>query len=118
MNFAEMRFWEILFAGLALLLLARVAASRLGPNRLGIYDRVGLLLLGWLLLLAVGWLTCLIFLLVAVGTYVGLKWLLRFEGRARARYLLLLIPLQLAPLFYFKYADFVANGVLKLGIMR
>src|SRR5206468_3444042 len=33
------------------------------------------------------------------------------------RYLALLIPLQLAPLFYFKYADFVANGIFRLNLM-
>ncbi len=116
MNFAELPFWEILLSALAAIFLFRTLVSRWFPARLGTFDRIGLLLLGWILLLAVSWVTCLIFLLVAVGTYFGLKWLLHFEGRARARYLLLLIPIQLAPLFYYKYADFVANGVFQLGI--
>src|SRR5438477_1151897 len=118
MNFAEIRFWEILFAGLGIVFLFRLPFSRLRPTWVGTYDRIGLLLLGWLLLLAVSRVTCLIFMLVAVGTYLGLKWLLHVEGRARMRYLFLLIPLQLAPLFYYKYANFVGNGIFRLEIDR
>jgi len=118
MNFAEIRFWGILFGGIGVILLLRLPFGRFWPNRLDVYDRIGLLLLGWVLLLAVSWITCLIFLLVAVGTYLGLKWLWHVEGRGRTRYLLVLIPLQLAPLFYYKYANFVANGVFQLEITQ
>jgi D-alanyl-lipoteichoic acid acyltransferase DltB (MBOAT superfamily) len=116
MNFAEIRFWQILFGGFCIIFLLRLAFSLCRPAWLQTYDQIALLLLGWVLLLAVSWITCLIFLLVAVGSYVGLRWLLHVEGIARARYLFLLIPLQLAPLFYYKYADFVTNGVFQLKI--
>src|SRR6266566_779572 len=105
MNFAEVRFWQILFTALAVVLLLRVLFVRWLPARLQSCDRIGLLLLGWLLLLAVSWITFIIFLVVALGTYVGLRYLLRFADRVQMRSLLILIPLQLAPLFYFKYAD-------------
>src|SRR5439155_25065529 len=100
--------WGILLAGFGVIFLLRLPVLRWRPAWVETCDRIGLLVLGWLLLLAVSWVTWLIFLFVAIGTYVGLKWLLQFAGRARVRYLALLIPLQLAPLFYFKYADFVA----------
>ncbi len=116
MNFAEVRFWQILFTALAVVLLLRVLFVRWLPARLQSCDRIGLLLLGWLLLLAVSWITFIIFLVVALGTYVGLRYLLRFADRVQMRSLLILIPLQLAPLFYFKYADFVTNGILRLEV--
>ena len=118
MNFADLRFWEILLTALGAILVCRLPFERWWPTQVETYDRLGLLALGWLLLLAVSRVTCLIFLLVAVGTYVGLKGLLHLEGRARKRYLLVFIPLQLAPLFYYKYADFVANGIFSFNIPR
>ena len=110
MNFAELRFWELLAGALAVVLGVRFFLKRLG--RLPVeFDRWALLFIGLTLLFAVGRTTFVIFLVVAVGTYFGLHWILRAHGRAPRRYLLVFIPLQLAPLIYYKYADFVVNGV-------
>lgn len=111
MNFAELRFWELLAGILAVVLGLRWLLQRLGklPSE---FDRYALQSVGLTLLFAVGRTTFLIFLVVAVGTYFGLQWILRAHGRAPRRYLLVLIPLQLAPLIYYKYADFAVNGVL------
>ena len=115
MNFAELRFWELLAGALAVVLLLRSVLARSGKLAAD-FDRCGLIFIGLVLLLAVSRVTFLIFLLVAVGTYFGLKWILQAHGRAPRRYLFVLIPLQLLPLFYYKYADFVANDVLSLHV--
>jgi alginate O-acetyltransferase complex protein AlgI len=114
MNFAQSRFWVLLLAGLGVILLLRVLLGRwLGP-RLDTFDKAALLSLGCFLLLCVSRLTFVIFLVVAVGSYAGLKWILAHHERGHRWYLLVLIPLQLLPLFYYKYADFVVNDVLSL----
>ncbi len=113
MNFAELRFWSALLGGLALLLGLRFLWTRLGKaRRPELFDQVALLSLGLFLLLRVSWLTCAIFVAVAIGSYLGLGWIQKHHARHALRYLLVLIPVQLLPLFYYKYADFIANGVL------
>lgn len=114
MNFAELRFWGFLFLGLAILLPLRFACGRLAAQALPRFDRGALLALGMFLLICVSWLTFVIWFAVAVASYLGLKWILRRGGAAPQRYLLVLIPLQLGPLLYFKYSHFVANDVLGL----
>ncbi|HNQ87040.1 MAG TPA: MBOAT family O-acyltransferase [Verrucomicrobiota bacterium] len=112
MNFAELRFWGFLFAGLGVLLAGRAVFAARHPAAVARYDRVGLITLGMFLLLCVSWLTFLIWLAVALGSYFGLQWILRRGPRATRGYLVLLIPLQLAPLLYYKYSNFVLNQVL------
>lgn len=114
MNFAELRFWGLLICGLlAVLSLRSVVACGFG-RYLPTFDKLGLLSLGLFLLVSMSWVTFLIFLAVAVTTYVGLGWIVRHHTRHASKYLLLLIPLQLTPLIYFKYADFVGNRILGL----
>lgn len=114
MNFAELRFWGYLFLGLALILGGRVMVGRSHPERLPHYDRVTLIALGMFLLVCVSVLTFAIWLAVALGSYYGLRWILRHDAGSPRKYLFLLIPLQLAPLLYYKYSDFVLNRVLGL----
>lgn len=113
MNFAEVRFWELLLAGLAVILSTRLALVRLKalPEA---FDKIALLGLDLFLLARVSSTTLLIFLAVAFGTYGGLAWILRHDGERRWKYLFVLIPLQLLPLCYYKYANFAANQVLGL----
>src|SRR5689334_9338022 len=115
MNFAEFRFWTLLASVLGLILALRFLIRRFVKST-DEFDRWGLLLIGLSLLLGVSRITFLIFLVVAVGTYIGLKWILQAHGRAPRRYLLILIPLQLLPLFYYKYANFVMNDALSLNL--
>ena len=113
MNFAEIRFWGLLAAGLAVIAALRFLLRPIlsGP-RGDLFDRSALVLLGLTLLSFVSWITMTIFLVVALSSYLGLKWLLR-HGRPRHRgFLLLLIPIQLLPLLYYKYAHFGLNEVL------
>jgi D-alanyl-lipoteichoic acid acyltransferase DltB (MBOAT superfamily) len=114
MNFSELRFWLLLGGGLAVALTLRWPIRLGWPRYLVQYDRWALLLLGWMLLLAVSWLTFVIFLAVACLTYGALVWLTSGRVRHPRRYLFLLVPLQLAPLIYYKYSDFLANRVLGL----
>lgn len=79
------------------------------------FDKTALLALGLFLLLCISEVTFVIFLAVAVSSYFGLKWILRFHGRAPRRYLFLLIPLQLLPLLFYKYGDFFLHNVLHLN---
>ncbi len=110
MNFAELRFWELLVGALAVIFGLR-ALLRNPPVW---FDKTALLLLGLFLLWSVSGITFVIFLLVAVLSYVGLKWILIFHGRAPRRYLFVMIPLQLLPLLFFKYGDFFLHTVLHL----
>jgi alginate O-acetyltransferase complex protein AlgI len=114
MNFAEVRFWQLLLAGLGLIVLIRWLLARQKPGGLATYDRVALCSLGLYLLACVSWLTLVIFLAVALCSYFGLKWILAHDEKRRAHYLLILIPLQLLPLLYYKYANFVVNQVCGL----
>lgn len=105
-NFAELQFWEILLPALVIILLLRAACSRF-VRHLGTYDRSALLILGWVLLLAVSVKTFVIFLLVSTATYVGVAVALRYFPDRRRLALAVIIPLQLAPLLYYKYAGFL-----------
>ncbi len=116
MNFAEIRFWGLLAAGLAVIMLLRWVLGFWLPARRDEFDKVALLSLGLFLLLCVSWVTFIIFLVVAILSYAGLKWILRQDPKYWHRYLFILIPLQLAPLVYYKYANFAANDVLGLDL--
>ncbi len=114
MNFAQLRFWWLLFCGLLALGFVRVLVAWLRREWLTVVDKLGLLFLGLFLLFFVSWITLIVFLVVAVGSYVGLQWILRYHPRHAFRYVPILITLQLAPLVYYKYADFIGNRVLGL----
>lgn len=112
MNFAELRFWGCLLAVLVPILLLRRGVVRADHRRAAWFDRGSLIVLGLFLLAAVSWLTCLIYLAVLVLTYLGLAAILRHRTRPARAWLFVLVPLQLAPLLHYKYADFVMNRVL------
>ena len=114
MNFAELRFWGYLLAGLLVISGVRALVRLLAPERLAGVDRTSLALLGIFLLLCVNVLSCAIFVTAGLITYLGLRWILRHDVRSAGKYLFVLIPLQLAPLFYYKYSDFALNRVLGL----
>src|SRR5437899_2936146 len=116
MNFAEVRFWQLLVEGLTTILLGRVVIWKCRPESLGLYDKIALLALGLFLLMCVSWVTLIIFLVVAIGSYYGLKWIVaNHEPERSKRYLWLLIPVQLLPLLYYKYANFFANQIVGLS---
>ena len=111
MNFADLRFWQILAVGLLLWIAVRRLARFLGKR--WELDRHVLALLSLSLLYAVGWKTLVIFLYVVLVTYfiliVARRW------RVPERLLLcILVPLQIAPLLYYKYANFIGNGIFNL----
>ncbi len=112
MNFAELRFWQLLFFGLCAILLLRAAVCRCRPQWVQTYDKLSLMALGFMLLMAVSLVTFIVYLAVLLCTYFGLAWIIRYHRQHARRYLWLLIPLLLGPLFYYKYSDFVVNKVL------
>lgn len=112
MNFAEIRFWTLLAAGIGLIAILRpLFRARLG-NRIAEYDRWSLMSLGVFLLACVSLLTLTIFVLVALGSYVGTRWIVRHPRSHHKWYLIVIIPLLMSPLLYYKYANFVLNQVL------
>ncbi|MFT3868299.1 MAG: MBOAT family O-acyltransferase [Nibricoccus sp.] len=116
MNFAEFRFWGYLLAGLAVVLFLRILCRGLSEARRIAFDKLGLLGLGLFLLLCISRVTFVIFLVVAIGTFVGLKWLLSHDPARHRRYLWILIPLQLLPLLYYKYAGFLTSQVCGIDV--
>src|SRR5439155_10291766 len=112
MNFAEARFWGLLLVGLGLITLLRLALRPVLGVRRDVFDKIALFSLGFYLLICVSWVTFIVFLVVAVGSYLGLRWLLRYPEKKRRRGLYMLIPLQLLPLACYKYANFAVNQVL------
>src|SRR3954463_11434921 len=112
MNFGELRFWLLLAAGLSLIFIGRVLLSWIAPARLGHYDKVGLAALGLFLLLCVSFTTFIIYVVVLSVTYIGLNWIVRYSPGKKFRWLTILIPLQLTPLIYYKYAGFIYNNTL------
>lgn len=114
MNFTEVSFWIVLVTGLALIVVARLGAKALWPKSLPVFERACLAALSLALLLGVGAFTFLVFLTVVLGTYVACRYAEGAPWPMRRAVLLLVIPLQLTPILYFKYADFLCNGVLRL----
>ena len=112
MNFAEVRFWQLLLGGLICILVLRFFLKKV-PDW---FDKGALLFLGLFLLFCVSGITFFIFLLVAVGSYFGLKWILKSHGHAPILYLFILVPIQLLPLFFYKYGDFFLHQVMKLNL--
>lgn len=122
MNFASYEFWKILFfcflgSRLIIGLAARVAPQHESDAGKWCLAATGLILLG-----AESWLTLIVFLWV-----VGLSWLgVLLAGRnlfvrpavVGGLVFLVLLLAQLAPLFYYKYWDFVLNEWLGLGVRK
>lgn len=116
MNFAELRFWEYLLSGLGIIVGLRFLISKWLRGKEPLYDKLALFLLGLVLLVAVSWVTFIIYLVVVAVTYSGLWWIQTYHAHHAKKYLAIVIPFQLAPLVYYKYADFVANRVLGLEV--
>src|SRR5687767_12120162 len=113
MNFAELRFWQLLILGFGWILIFRIAIVKHKPTWVETYDKVSLMALGLTLLLAVSLVTFVVYLVVLVCTYFGLSWIMHYHRQHARRYLWLLVPLQLTPLVYYKYSDFIVNNVMR-----
>ena len=118
MNFAQLSFWEHLAIGVGIILVLRLVVTRFFPGSDENFDKTALVVLGLTLLLIVSWVAFVIYIVISVVTYVGLKWIQarHADPRDATKYLVILIPLQLLPLFYYKYSDFVVNRVVGLDI--
>lgn len=119
MNFAEFRFWFYLASVLGLVLLLRpivLKASSRDNAPTELYDRTSILVVGLFLLGCVSITTLGIFLFVCVITYLGLALFLRGFGIHRYAFLVVLVPVQLLPLLYYKYSHFIVNGIFQVGV--
>src|SRR5215207_9643481 len=117
MNFADLRFWYVILVCLGAIFGLRVVLSVTLQKAFPIqrYDQIALAALGLSLLWAASWETFLVFVCVTASTYIGVLLIIRHGGRHWV-WLGILIPLQLGPLIYYKYANFIASGALKLKI--
>jgi alginate O-acetyltransferase complex protein AlgI len=116
MNFAEFRFWLYLAGVLGLVFALRpIFLKRSGGDEASIarYDRTSILIVSLFLLGCVSMTTLGIFLFVCIITYAGLALFLRGSGVHRYAFLVVLVPLQLLPLLYYKYSHFLVNGILR-----
>jgi len=113
LNFTEVSFWIVLVTGLALIVVVRAGVQWVAPARLPTFERVGLALLSLALLFGVGAFTFLVFVSVVLVTYISARFAQDRPWPLRRTVLLVIIPLQLAPILYYKYADFIVNGVLR-----
>jgi alginate O-acetyltransferase complex protein AlgI len=111
-NFGELRFWLLLASGLAVISLLAGICSKVAPERRPLFDRIALAALGLFLLWAVNWLTWIIFVVVFLISYFGLKLAVRLERPKTG--LIVILPVLFTPLLYYKYADFIARGLLGL----
>jgi D-alanyl-lipoteichoic acid acyltransferase DltB (MBOAT superfamily) len=118
MNFAESRFWTLLLSGLIVVVMLRCAARLKFKDYAETVDKVLLCALGLSLLFCVSWVTFVVFLLVAVGSYLGLRWIVRYHEHARTRYLGALIVAQLLPLLFYKYAQFTTDQLLGIHVSQ
>ncbi|MDA7625585.1 hypothetical protein N8666_01080, partial [bacterium] len=111
MNFADVRFWGILAVSLLAILVIRVVVVKVMRPDPGHYDRAALAITGLVLLGCVSLLSLGIFAAVSVTTYLGLHLILKTDSsqKRRAKWLWLLIPLQLSPLLFYKYGGFLGN---------
>ena len=112
MNFGELRFWIILFGGLGMIVAMRPVVMIFRRSLLQWYDKTALFLLGLFMLGVVSWVTLVIFITVVLTTYFGLLAINR-KGHGSVHWLWLLVPLQLAPLLYYKYSRFLAVEVFQ-----
>lgn len=115
MNFGELRFWGLLGGGLLVVWVIRRLTALLFRQLPPALDKLCLAGLGLFLLVCVSWVTFIIYLSVMASSYLGLSAIVRW-GRGSPVWLWLLVPLQLAPLLYYKYGYFIGSGVLNLKV--
>ncbi len=111
MDFSTTIFWLTMLPAMVLIYLlgAFMKKSTLRQQ----FSKYSLAFLSLLLLFLTTLQTLVIFLYVTLLTYAGCIIGLKFKGISRKCVLILLIILQLLPLLYYKYADFIVNGVLR-----
>ena len=117
MNFADIRFWGLLALAFVTVLLSRMFLPRVLRADPGTFDRAALAAMGLFLLGCVSLQSLGVFAAVSATTYLGLLVILKKEKSAnrRAKWLWILIPLQLLPLAFFKYGDFLGIKVAGIG---
>jgi len=113
MNFADLRFWELLGLSMVVWIALRTALVRFDFFPKPKIDCVLLLGTSLFLLGATGWQTLGMFIYVASVTYIFLWAAQNFQWPARI-VLPVLVPLQVAPLLYYKYGNFLGNEILGL----
>jgi D-alanyl-lipoteichoic acid acyltransferase DltB (MBOAT superfamily) len=113
MNFASAEFWVILAICFLASRVLLFTSRKLAPAREPVIAKLCLLATAFILLAAESWLTLGAFLWVIVFGWIAICGGRNVGPWGKARFLLLLL-IQLAPLFYYKYWNFAFNEVLGL----
>jgi alginate O-acetyltransferase complex protein AlgI len=113
MNFISLNFWFFLFIVTFFLLVVRIIFLNIYPftNQ---FDRFAIFILSILLLIHENVFSFLVFAYVTGITYWGVYFVRRM-GSCHTL-LLVIVFLQLSPLFFYKYANFLVNDIFKLKI--
>lgn len=110
MDFSTAEFWYSLIPALLLIWLGNVLLRRWSDVRRR-YNKLLMLVLSLVLLGLASWQTLCIFLTVTLTAWVVCKWGLRLGQGGRRALLWCTVPVLLLPLLYYKYADFICNGI-------
>lgn len=110
MDFSTTTFWLSSAVALSLLLIGNILL-RNSPLLIQKFHKFGLLVFSLTLLGSISIETLGIFILVTIVAWFGCKWGKRAEKNAKRTILACLVIILLLPLFYYKYSDFVINGI-------
>lgn len=113
MNFASFQFWFILATCFVISRVLIALTIRVIPERADLVARLSLLATALTLLSAESWLT-----LATFAWVIGFGWVAAVSSRTESRrnplLFIVLLLIQLAPLIYFKYWNFLFNEILGL----
>ncbi len=115
MNFADLHFWVLLLAALAVCLAARAVVAAAAPSALRIFDHLALAAINLTLFFSADARSCVILLIELFITYTLIRLALQSGRAARFAYLAGVIALHVAVLGYFKYAAFVTRDILHIA---
>ena len=119
MNFASFDFWEVFLIGFCVVGLVQICIRLITGEWNTLVGKLSILPLSLSLLAAESWETLLVFLWVVVTGYMGLVALGSIPpGKRRKLGIGLVVAVQIAPLFYYKYSNFVISDVLGLEWSR
>jgi D-alanyl-lipoteichoic acid acyltransferase DltB (MBOAT superfamily) len=115
MNFASFNFWMYLILGASFIRLLRIFVGRINQEWIQRYDKISLLLLSLSLLYRESPVTLGAFLYVSSVIWFGTIFALNQASGHRGKVIVgVVVGLSLAPLIYFKYANFLCSEVFNL----
>ena len=119
MNFASIEFWTVFIVGFSVIALIQFLIRLIFGHWHVLVGKVSILVLSLSLLASESWETLVVFLWVVLIGYTGLVILGKFSpGKRRKLGITVIVVAQIAPLFYYKYSNFVVSGVFGMEWSR